>query len=318
MDVHLRPCPVCGTASSGPPVEEVDAARVWKALYDLYGVAMPREVRDRHAPTGGWSLVECPTCGLEHFPDAPQGDSEFYALLMGSGCDYEVDRWEFGKVRRLVPARASVIDIGCGEGWFLRGLSASVRRTGLDHNGPALAAVREADPRIAVVQGDATQHAADVGQEYDVVTAFQILEHIERPRQLLAAARALVRPGGALYVSIPHLDRSSRDGFEVLDTPPHHLTRWRAAQLEHAAEREDLRLTTTWYEPPDESVRMEVLTEIGEVALRRFPRSVARQGLRAFRLGADTMPVRQCLIRFGYYQRRGHTGHTLLARLEPR
>jgi 2-polyprenyl-3-methyl-5-hydroxy-6-metoxy-1,4-benzoquinol methylase len=314
----MRPCPVCDNPSSGPPVDEIDADKVWTALREEYGVDVPQAVRARHATTGSWSLMRCPSCGLEHFPDAPQGDAEFYALLMGSECDYEVDRWEFRQVGRRIPSTASVIDLGCGEGWFLRGLPASVRRTGLDHNGPALAALHEADPRIDVVQGDAAQHAVNVGQQYDVVTAFQILEHIEQPRRLLAAGRALVRPDGSFYVSIPHLDRSGRRGFEVLDSPPHHLTRWRAAQLEKAAEREALRVVTMWYEPPDESLRMETLNEVGHAALRWLPRSMARQSLRAFRRLADTAIVRERLVHSGYYERRGCSGHTLLARLEPR
>lgn len=313
--LQLRPCPVCGT--EGGETSVVDAMRVWAAIRAQYGVEVPESLRQRHAAAGAWTLVTCPTCDLRHFADAPQGDAEFYGLLMSGDLSYEDFRWEFGVVRDLLDSGASVVDIGCGTGAFLRGLPASLRRTGLDHNVAALTALTAADPAVDARAQDADAHADESGPFYDAVTAFQVLEHVEDPRALLRAARRLCSPSGAVYVSVPHRDRSGRIGFEVLDHPPHHLTHWRQSQLERAAEAEGLTPDGSWWEPPDLSIRMTSLTAAADRQLRMLPRPMRMQAVRVARRIADQPPVRRRMLAAGWYERRGLTGHTLLVRLRP-
>lgn len=304
---------MCDHTSDDAPAEFVSAAQVWDALEEEFSVDVPNDVRCRHSPSGVWTLVTCPGCGLEHFADAPQGDAAFYAALMGSECNYETDRYEFAVVRALVLPGDRVLDVGCGEGGFLRGLPATTTRVGIDHNGPALAALRRSDSSVSTMEVDAAVHADDVGAVYDVVTAFQILEHVEEPRRLLRSLRRLVRPGGSVYVSVPNLERSTKSPFEPLDHPPHHLTRWRIDPLSAAAAAEGLSRTGTWYEPPGRSV----LTAPLERRLRILPTPLRTPVLRALRRSADVRPVRRHLIESGFYERRGLTGHTLLVRLTP-
>lgn len=295
----------------------MDAQQVWAAILGQYGVEVPGSVRARHAPAGAWTLVTCPACDLQHFADAPQGDAEFYALLMSGDLSYEDFRWEFGVVRDLLASGASVVDIGCGTGAFLRGLPSSLRRTGLDHNAAALAVLTATDPGIDARAQDADEHADESGPTYDVVTAFQVLEHVEDPRALLRAARRLCSPSGAVFVSVPHRDRSGRDGFEVLDHPPHHLTRWRQSQVERAANQEGLIPDGAWYEPPDLSIRMASLTSATTGRLSMLPHPLRAQAVRVVRRAADQPPVRRRMLAAGWYERRGLTGHTLLVRLRP-
>jgi 2-polyprenyl-3-methyl-5-hydroxy-6-metoxy-1,4-benzoquinol methylase len=220
----VRPCPVCGSDQVRQE-RRVVAQQVWDALHDQFGTVLPEAVRVRHAPKGEWRLVTCAGCGLEHFPDAPQGDEEFYRLLTSSPRYYESERWEFSVVRRRLSPGQAVVDIGCGDGGFLLSLSQRLERTGVDHNAPALAALQARDPSVRVVHGSASEHAEQLPGAYDIVTAFQILEHVEQPRELLSAARRLIGTDGRVYVSVPHRDRSGRPGFEVLDHPPHHVSR---------------------------------------------------------------------------------------------
>ncbi len=72
-------------------------------------------------------------------------------------------RWigetEFGLASRLLAARPgeSLLDVGCGTGWFTRRFAADgLRLTGLDYNAESLAYARShSDPAIRWVQGDA-------------------------------------------------------------------------------------------------------------------------------------------------------------------
>lgn len=310
-----RPCPVCG--AEGGSATAVDPELVWSALEGQFGVTVPSDERTRHAPGGAWTLVTCPDCGLQHFADAPQGSAKFYGLLMSGELYYEDDRWEFQAVRAVLAPRARVVDIGCGTGAFLRGLPATTTRTGLDHNQAAVEQLRRTCPAIDARTQDASEHADEVGGRYDAVTAFQVLEHVEDPRALLRAAKRLCATSGRIYVSVPHADRSGKGPFEVLDHPPHHLSRWRAEQMARAAEQEGLAVLRTWYEPPDESVRMMALTGVARRTLSPLPSSAREQLTRAFRRVADQVLLRRRMIASGWYERRGWTGHTMLVELAP-
>lgn len=309
-------CPACLSGAS-TTATIVDADRVWSALEQEFQIRVPHEMRVQHAPAGHWPVAICRECGLEFFAGAREGTAQFYALLTSSPRYYEMDRWEFRVVRQRVARGDKVLDIGCGEGAFLASLHSSVRRTGIDHSQPALKELIDTAPAVEALAEGALEHATRRPHEYDVVTAFQILEHVEQPRELLRAARRLVHSEGSVYVSVPHLDRSGRAAFEALDHPPHHLTRWRLEQLEVAAEAEDLIVASSWLEPPDVSLRLATLSQEAEERVGRLPPRMRSLGVRGFRRIGDTAPVRSLLVRRGYYRRRGVTGHTLLVALRP-
>lgn len=86
-----------------------------------------------------------------------------------SAADYDAwygtprGRWigdaEFGLLQRGLALRPgdSVLDVGCGTGWFTRRLAElhGVQVTGLDINAEWLAYARERDPTSAYIEGDA-------------------------------------------------------------------------------------------------------------------------------------------------------------------
>jgi SAM-dependent methyltransferase len=61
---------------------------------------------------------------------------------------------------------------------------------------------------------------------FDAVCSFQTLEHVPNPRGFLSTASAMLRPGGKLLLGIPNGDSFLKYQFNILDMPPHHLTRW--------------------------------------------------------------------------------------------
>jgi SAM-dependent methyltransferase len=116
---------------------------------------------------------------------------------------------EWPALRALLPnlAGRSVLDLGCGFGWFCRWArdAGAAHVTGLDVSENMLARARAetADPGIVYRQADLEQVVLPAAA-YDLVFSsltFHYLEHLDR---LLASAAAALRPGGALVCSVEH------------------------------------------------------------------------------------------------------------------
>jgi SAM-dependent methyltransferase len=169
-----------------------------------------------------------------------------------SGASYERDRWEFGVVARSVGAGDSVLDIGCGEGAFLRQVAPRVRRAaGFDHNQTAVRRLRQTG--IEAYAEDAESFAAREQGAFDVVTAFHTLEHLEDVGVAMEPAVACTKADGRIFISVPNRERYGSSDFEALDCPPHHLSRWQPDQFRTLAQRFDLTLVSIAFEEPDSS-----------------------------------------------------------------
>lgn len=99
-----------------------------------------------------------------------------------------------------------VLDVGCGDGYFinqlaLREASAGIRFRGIDVDDRAIA--------LAAAMGAADRFSAmdvsDLVDEFDVVTAIEVMEHIPDANvaEFVHALIARVRPGGHLVVTVP-------------------------------------------------------------------------------------------------------------------
>jgi 2-polyprenyl-6-hydroxyphenyl methylase/3-demethylubiquinone-9 3-methyltransferase len=105
---------------------------------------------------------------------------------------------------RLAGARA--LDVGCGGGLLSEALSRhGATVTGIDL-APGMVEVARLhaaeeglvmDYRVAAAE----ELAADLAGSFDVITCMEMLEHVPQPAQMLATLAALVRPGGAVFVS---------------------------------------------------------------------------------------------------------------------
>jgi SAM-dependent methyltransferase len=197
-----RPCPLCGARHETPRDGGPDSGA-------------PRT--GTHGPGTGEPPsrpVACPTCGLVFVDPVPPEatdigtyGSEYYEPWQR---DQERPRrrlWR-RRLRRLearAGTRGSLLDIGCGDGLFLRvARDAGWRVDGIEFSpeGAGRAAARLGRP---VAVGDLAASAMLPGP-FDVVTLWHVLEHLPEPRPMLAAAHHRLVPGGLLVVAVPNLE----------------------------------------------------------------------------------------------------------------
>jgi 2-polyprenyl-3-methyl-5-hydroxy-6-metoxy-1,4-benzoquinol methylase len=77
---------------------------------------------------------------------------------------------------------------------------------------------------LNVIKESIEVHAVENEAKYDVVTSFQVLEHIGDSRNFIEASLKGVKPGGKLVISVPSYDSLvSVQLNNTLNLPPHHI-----------------------------------------------------------------------------------------------
>jgi 2-polyprenyl-3-methyl-5-hydroxy-6-metoxy-1,4-benzoquinol methylase len=137
---------------------------------------------------------------------------------------------------RLHPG-ARVLDVGCGNGAFLRiAKDLGYIARGID---TSLAAVEACTRHGSDAARLDIRSAARLNERYDLITLWDVLEHITDPRAFLISARHLLRPGGSVLVKSPHVARRALlmakawpQLVDVVLQVPHHVQFFDRAALD--------------------------------------------------------------------------------------
>jgi 2-polyprenyl-6-hydroxyphenyl methylase/3-demethylubiquinone-9 3-methyltransferase len=123
-------------------------------------------------------------------------------------------KWILDQISRhspVMPAKAGIhatlhiLDVGCGAGLLSESLAKAGHTVlGLDAAAEAIAAAEAhaANRNLTVTYraGSAEDLLAE-GQKFPVITALEIIEHVDDPAGFIATLAALLEPGGLLFIS---------------------------------------------------------------------------------------------------------------------
>ena len=124
--------------------------------------------------------------------------------------DYvEARELKLATMRRRLPrireyaSGSRLLDVGCGAGFFLEAaLEAGFEPRGIELSPVAIALAQPA-VRPLITCGDVNMLLADDAGRFDVVTAFDIIEHTFDPPSFLDDAGRILAPGGLLVINTP-------------------------------------------------------------------------------------------------------------------
>ncbi len=178
---------------------------------------------------GRTRVVRCQDCGSGIVAvQKKRRANEEYARLY----DVDADRakagasWSLLQAKGLLRGRRRILDVGCGCGQFLD----RAREAGLDTAGIELDEVSAATAQQAghtVWKQSASDGPWPAEARCDLVTCWDIVEHLDSPGEALKWAALALEPGGLLVVTTPFLGNIyDRAGLAL-----HRATRGKAAQL---------------------------------------------------------------------------------------
>jgi SAM-dependent methyltransferase len=223
-DGNSESCPICGQVG----------AQEWLRGQDRL-----------HGRQEKYTLLRCPACSLVWLSNPPKPAemhkhyTDAYDRLISAAGENSPGRWR-DRNAALVPHKQSgvLLDLGCSSGAFLQSLCGK----GWDLFGIEMSAESAKQARAKsganVFVGDILD-AQFPPASLDVITCFDVFEHLYEPRRVMAKLAEWLKPEGIFYVLVPNVDSAESrifgsywHGLEL----PRHLFHYSPASLKFLAE----------------------------------------------------------------------------------
>lgn len=245
-------------------------------------------------PKAGVDIYTCPTCGcimadLEFAHDQYE-EASYYTMAFKTRAEIEGEwgfRWRYVlRVLKRYMAAPRLLDVGAGNGYFVH-LARS--EFGMNAEGLEISAAEADFARdtfgVELLRGDLSV----VRDRYDVITSFNVLEHVKQPTGLLEQMSERLAPGGLIVVTTPNpscIHRRLR-GLNKWNMvcPPHHINLFTRAGLQEMLSRQGFDVLE--YSTLSTYINAVRKMDTQGLMLRR----VAFQALKTAHLGADHFMV---------------------------
>ncbi len=154
-----------------------------------------------------YRMVRCGNCGLIR-SDPVIEETELAGLYEASRLTYAQEAEFAGdtyarylrEVLPLAPARDRLLEIGCGNGFFLE-RALDLGFTEVSGVEPSRDAVEAASPRVRdAIRRDGFRDGLFPESHFSVVCGFQVFDHLANPNEILQACRRILRPGGLILL----------------------------------------------------------------------------------------------------------------------
>lgn len=173
-------------------------------------------------------LVECKNCNFifsQRIPTDLELEQHYTNYPVAKLTPMTIIRFQelldaFEKYRQ----KNNILDVGCGDGYFLEEAKKRNWNTiGTEYNTGSIERCRLKG--IEVFNGKLKEITKLENNYFDVITSFEVLEHINNPQEEIKSFWKLLRPGGIVYLTTPNFNSISRrilgDKWNIIYYPEH-------------------------------------------------------------------------------------------------
>ncbi len=238
---ELVPCAACGSHN-----------------YDLYPVHLNSWLPQNY------NYSKCNECDFVYVNPRPLPEEveEIYSAHTNpfdqeeyEGLDVERETLErlVLRLKKEMPS-GTMLEMGCGRGDFLK----IAQDHGYTVAGSDLSTAPSPYPDIPIFQGF-LKDANYPTEQYDIIVTRNTLEHIYDPNEDIRELNRILKPGGLLYVKVPHVKYEEGwrckafFGFKSLFTPPVHLNHFATGTLSKILKRNGFEVVSWESEKPSKS-----------------------------------------------------------------
>lgn len=184
-----------------------------------------------HGRREEYRLDRCPACSLVWLSNPPRPSemrlhyTDAYHHLIAAGGENSPHRWRARKAA-LAPHKQSgtLLDLGCSSGAFLESMKSECWNLYGIEMSAANARTAQQRSGAEIFTGDIPD-APFARESFDVITCFDVLEHVFDPALVLGRVAEWLKPGGIFYVLVPNIDSAEARVFKSywhgLELPRH-------------------------------------------------------------------------------------------------
>lgn len=185
-------------------------------------------------------LVKCRACGfvfIERIPTIDElnlfyskysydSDSHLSPMTRES---YNLLLDEFEQFR----SKNKILDVGCGRGWFL----IEAKKRGWEVYGTEFSekAIEVCEAAGLKMKNGKLQKSTFSPEEFDIVTSFEVIEHINNPTEEISYIHEFLRTGGLFYCTTPNFNAYLRyylkENYNNVIVYPEHLSYYSRSTL---------------------------------------------------------------------------------------
>ena len=210
----------------------------------------------------GYDMVRCDDCGLIRVANPPTDEQRsklysfeagYHTSLVDDAASVAFHKREAAlnlRVLRRFARAGRLLDIGCSTGLFLQAARAvGWVGQGLEYS-PNSSQIAREQHRLDVKTGE-LQSGTYPEESFDVVTMWDVIEHVPDPYATLVQIHRILAAGGQVLLKTPNADGlyprlslrlAARLGFWGHAEPPGHLFQFSVSTLSRLAERAGFRV----------------------------------------------------------------------------
>lgn len=204
-------------------------------------------------------LYKCDECNTGFFEKVPVNTNDIYSAPKAlnfykegylNNKDYRMIRFAKERVdliNKYVNKKfedLSILDVGCGTGWFLE----AAKLEGAECFGLELGKdlAKFTSNRLDIKVWDCDLLELEVEQKFDVITMFDLIEHIEKPVELISKAKEFLEKDGFILIFTPQFDSvaiQTLKEYSNLVMPAEHLSYFTYETMLKLAELTDMEMS---------------------------------------------------------------------------